>query len=596
MRIFNTARIVLLLSPILLGESAKTAPVDLSPPLNSMGYADENGHFRMVQRFGDIKFSNDFIIPLRFEFWTGSENLKSPSPFGWNGWFCGPLESTAQMYGGDRFLRVDLLCAKRMFLERSEDAPNLYVSADGAWTATVKDDLISVARGDGWRLRFQKGKVLDLRTDSDVLIHWRRDDAGRVVAIAEEGNPESGLIVNWGEGENARVESLDLPGKSVSLSTKNTGPAFLHYESQFSWDLKSGKKKTIRFRHLGDSLDIVESKGYVRRFEWDPETGHLVSDGMNRYGVKAAAEAGGVPTISLTTSTGKTVSRKADQKNGVAEVVDEHGQSWRIKRGTKGAAFNQVTSIERLEESGEAKLMMRNEYNEKGHLVRREWRGIPDTESRLTIPKLYHPRADLLYFDEEISTEGDMKNFEYTYDENGNHLQTLSEEKVVFQNEYDDQNRPTLIECPGRFRHRIEYGEGLAFEKWLTIEGVTDRPFGWIGLEDDYLGPYVIVRRRTNEKGDTLEQEHLDGSVKQFVYDDRERLRSDLLLAPDGRTEVKRSEYVYSGDGRKMLAIRENIQTQETAYEEFELDASGGVENSRKINPFVAKTFLSNQP
>src|SRR5690606_35568490 len=110
------------------------APVDLSPPRNALGAADENGYVRYVHRFGDLLFSDNFTIPLRFDFSSQRVVDGEKSDFGWHGWRCGAVESEATFLEDGRLLRIDLLCAKVMILERVEGESGRYLTTDGAWT------------------------------------------------------------------------------------------------------------------------------------------------------------------------------------------------------------------------------------------------------------------------------------------------------------------------------------------------------------------------------------------------------------------------------------------------------------------------------
>jgi len=447
------AFLLLFLSPAFL----QAAPVDLSPPPNALGYADANGNLKAVYKFGEIRFSDGFVLPLRFDF--SSERSvelgknKARSPFGWAGWHCGPLESSAEFYGGKKFIRATLLCSKILFLEQSKDDPNTYHSLGGSWTGKVEGDLLSVTRADGWDLRFQAGQVSSLRTDSGLLIEWQRDDKGRLLAIREKGQPLSGISLQWAAGPDQAPRVAAILGGEKPLASftyrDDAGAAKDSKDSppvagSLSAVTNEASRSGFKFLQKEDSLHLEDQSGRTRLFTWNPANGRLQNDGMNRYRTLGSKTDPAAPKIiEMTNPKGETMARTLDDQGGETVIYPGQRSVTTTKFPQGSPAYGQIHQmIENVQqpkgEPDQKLVLMENTFDEEGKLIKRSWRGDPVKYKSYDYgriePVLIPDHATLFDVEEEKSPakEEPLRVIEYGYDAQKRHVSTLLNGKEVF--------------------------------------------------------------------------------------------------------------------------------------------------------------------
>jgi len=107
----NRLLITLLLLPLL----AQAAPVDLSPPSNTLGSADRRGHLQFTVALQSADFGDGAKIPVHFTFNSGNQ---ATSPYGWDNWTVGILEaSVTDTKPGEK--QVTLLWQQEALLPRA---------------------------------------------------------------------------------------------------------------------------------------------------------------------------------------------------------------------------------------------------------------------------------------------------------------------------------------------------------------------------------------------------------------------------------------------------------------------------------------------
>jgi len=548
---------------------AHAAPVDLTPPRNSLGYSDKDGKFRYVERFGQLRFSHDFVIPLRFEFWTGRSAQEAGSSFGWDGWHCGPLESTVKPYGGDRILEITLLCAKRLYLNRDPADPNLFHSFDREWTGQTDKDRFQVSREAGWELVFLNEQVETLRTDRGAMIRWVRDEAGKLLKIVEEGAETPALEVRWKGGDSASglVEALVMPDRTIAVEVR---PDRKSDRSLFQVSWPEGETlQEVRMERSANSLDMTRRLGAVRRFEWDGETGRIRTDGINTYEV--AVEDEGSATIRMVNASGEEQTRRYDDASQATVVTRPDGfvsALYRVAEKEPGAS-----GVDRIEfgEGAEAKVVMRNYYDSAGRIVRREWGGKPDgltgyrggrVEPALNPnPTVVYPVAD----EADAAAEVTLTTVTFDYDEEGRHIASRVGDQVALRLSYGANGKVVRAERVGRFIRTYDYAEETITET-LELPWLAAGPYGFIESGDPELTEDVVVRKETLLSGPVLSELYLDGSSRRFAYDDRGRYLSEERYGRDVSKPVLSIQYVYSPDGAKVGEIEDNRLTGKTSY------------------------------
>jgi hypothetical protein len=579
--VFGWACFCLLSSHI--GVSA--APVDLTPPRNSLGYSDKDGKFRIVERFGQLRFTNDFVIPLRFEFWTG-RNGEEDSLFGWDGWHCGPLESTVKPYGGDRILEITLLCAKRLYLERDATEPTLFYTTDREWIGKADGDRFQVSRADGWELTFQKEKVASLRTDQGAMIRWVRDETGTLLKIAEDGVERPALEVQWKGNDPASglVDALVMPDRTIEVEVR---PDRKTDRSLFRVTWPEGAAlQEMSMERSAASLDMVKHLGAVRRFEWDAETGRILSDGINSYDVDFGAN--GSATIRMVNASGEEQTRRYDKETHAVTVSRSDGfvsTLYRVADAKPGAS-----GIERIDigEGDKIKVALRNHYDSSGRIVRREWSGDP---AGLTgyrggkIETALNPDPEVVYSVTDgtaFSPEAPLAMVTFDYDDEGRHVASSVAGIVALKIDYASNGKVARAERTGRFVRTYEYTDDKVTET-LQLAGLAAGPYGFIESGDPDLTEDVVVRRETIPDGPVLLEVYLDGSSRRFSYDQNGRYLSEERYGKDASQPALSIQYVYSPDGAKVGEIEDNRLTGKTSYFQRSIRTDGLWDRREKV-------------
>lgn len=598
--------------------NAGAAPVDLTPPKNSLGYADEQGYFRNVQRFGSIRFSDGFELPLRFEFWSGRlDDPAARSDFGWRGWHCGPLESVAEYYGGEKYLRLTLLCAKVLFLERSADDPTRYRSLDGSWTGLVDaaKKTIAVSRADGWRLEFRDRRIANLRTDTGMSIYWQRDPQGRLLAIREVGTPKDqapALEVDWHDGDPASgyISALTLPKERYEFRFSGDGNAADRFLASVAWR-DGALTRAVAFEQDRNGLQITGLDGSIRRFSWNPATGLLRSDGLNQYRILTAENR--PDRIEMTTSTGEVLLRQIDAGKGTGRYRDENGDEIVVHRVTaSGPTHNFIDKIDYLV-AGRPVTVLKNHFDEKsGRLVARDWMGSPRWLEGFrggALEPTLAPDPEINYRIEQYPAEAKAKGagdaaagahaptrIDYRFDDAGRHVGTEIGGQTVLSIAYASDGEYAAYEVPGRFRRERKIAADGGVETTLTIPGVTDQRFGYLDSPDPSVSERLIVRELRDPQNRPVERERLDGSTLLTEVLPKTGLpKHELLLAPDGKTRVREATYVYQPDGRKVLVIEESFQTGQLNYREVVLSSKGEVIDTAPLSQKAAAEWTNPQ-
>lgn len=533
----------------LMGGGVHAAPVDLSPPKNSLGFADRDGYLRYIQHYGSLRFQGGFVLPLRFDFWTGRAG--ESSDFGWNGWHCGAFEAKSERYGGNRFLKITLLCSKILFLEQSEDDPLVYKSFDGAWTGVISGNEISVSRPDGWDLRFLDNKVSSLRTDKGVFVIWNRNENGHLISISEKKSssaPEEEVAsLSWSRRGNGdwQVDSIEIDGSPVMLLDYDPGKPLL---TSLAWQ---GVQAPQQFLQTETSLQITSPTGNVRLFRWQSQTNQLVTDGIHQYRIiSGKGEQEGVKTIVQTTPDGAKLSQMVNPNSGVSEFTDEQGRKVRTSRFSKGGPnHGQILRMERIhDDEAVTQTLLENRFDEAGNLVSRSLQGNPVVYAKYAEGKIDPWLLPDKAMEFSLSEESEGKS-EDTYEivyryENGRHVSTLVNERVMYETSYDEVGNQTSIRVTDRFQKVASYGDQGPSRLTIEIEGFDSQiPFSYLQLDDPSVTADTIVEKSFDETGRLMQKKLLDGRRVDFEYFGDGTVRRETLVAADGQSPILMSTY-----------------------------------------------------
>lgn len=562
------------------------APVDLSPPKNALGSAEGDGYLRYVHRFGDIRFSDNFSIPLRFDFSSRRIVEGAKSEFGWHGWNCGAIEATA-VVREDGNLEVQLLCAKIMYLRPVKDQDGAFLTPDGSWKGTLAEGKVSIEREDGWALRFLDGKVESLRTDKGREIRWNRDEAGRLISIHEEGTVSPQLELSWSDDGAAR--EVVLGNQSYQFKFENQLLAAVE------WTMGSGQRRSVDLDQKENTLHIETSKLTQFRFVWSAKTGILLGDGESSYTLQEIGSPGQPVArriLSMTTPDGTVVAHELGNRSGETRVTGPDGREVVITRVVSDNAANgAVDKMEWMRDGHPPLVLMKNVFDDEGKIIERFWLG--ETSKRKgydggTIDSALLPDRETVFPVDEIDPEAALTMQRYTYTDIGQLQLVTSNDSDVLRFAYDGENRLIKMSVTDRFEKSFEYGNDGTVVEALILPEQEKGSFWYLETESAGVGPDLVLSTKTDSDGRLLSQRFADGRTLMIEYDKAMRRVGDLIVAPDGRTEIERVTYVHSPQEETALRIRENFITGRIDHADVAIHAIGSGKDGRRIPKEVA--------
>lgn len=576
---------VLLLSLLCSFHLIEAAPVDLTPPVNTVGYADHNGHLRYIHRFGDVVFSDAFTLPIRFDFSSRRVVDGDQSLFGWHGWACGAIESHAELLQEGKVLQIQLLCAKTMILEKVDGEDGLYRTGDGQWTGHLLGEEISVRRKDGWDLVFESGRVSRLTTDKGRVIRWNRDASGHLLSVHEEGTEKPQLTVVW---EDGRISHLSTELHSFRFQFRDS------LLSAVEWLSPEGVETRFSCRQSETSLNLETPSLQEYRFSWLADKGIILGDGINRYSLTSRGVPGGGPGVQELTMTrpdGSSASFQPGEPTGSLRQKDVSGNEiLTTKVAAEGPSQGGVLKVEWLREDAETQLLTSHTYDEKGKIVERFWYG-----NLLRHPGYNEGRIDAVLFPDrnfaydtaELVDGAAMHRIQFEYGDD-NALKVVSvDQKPTLRFDSDDQGRITAVVYEGRFRRSFTYAESGEVTESLELPEAATSPFWYLDHEGGGIGPDLIIESVRDDAGRLLRQRYADYRVLEVEYDSRERRVSDITVARDGKTRIRSVTYVY-GERDQVLRIDENLLTRNTNYDDILINAVGSNVSGSRIPREIA--------
>ncbi len=557
------------------------APVDLSPPKNALGSADNDGYLRYAHRFGDVQFSDNFSIPLRFDFSSRRIVESEKSRFGWHGWACGVVESTASIQQ-DKLLKVQLLCAKIMMLSPKTGEAGRYATPDGVWTGLVDGNQISISREDGWVLRFVDGRVDRLTTDKGREINWLRDGKGRVVAIQEKGTTEPQLTLAW--RDDGYPETLATGPTTYQFRFEKESLAAI--ESALS----SGQKSTFEITLNQNSIQLKTSKLSGFHFTWDPKTGILLRDGSDKYLLTNRRTPGGgkvSQVLSMTSPDGSVATHEIGSRSGETRHINKQGQEVVTTRATSERWNNgAVSKVELIRDGAAPLLLMAHTFDEKGRLQQRIWMGEAILYSGYhngTVEQALLPDREGKFPLDAIPEEGTISVIQFSYSESDQLQNVVANGEEVIRFDYDDQNRLVRTNFKNRYDKTYTYADGGNVTETLVIPESEKGPFWFLESESEGVGPNLVITKTEDSSGRLLSQRFADGRTLTVEYDTKMRRIGDLTTAPDGKTPILQVTYVHSPQDGSALRITEDLLTGEKKYADIGVYGIGKDIEGRKL-------------
>jgi len=587
----NRLFITLLLLPLL----AQVAPVDLSPPSNTLGSADRRGHLQFTVALQSADFGDGAKIPVHFTFNSGNQ---ATSPYGWDNWTVGILEaSVTDTKPGEK--QVTLLCSKKLYFLEQQDGT--WKSRDGAWTGESSGNDFTISRWDGWELKFTHGQVARLTTDGGKVIAWDRDGTPerRVTAVRDVASGQSVLEPIY-DG-NGHPTSLRINGDSYPLTREVGYPRLtqIGFPDTTSWQFSQTEHAApgggtelpetgVPGSGVGDAwveMTATNRDQIVETFQYYLPTGILFSDRLYTYWI------GGTQNP----ETNADLTRYRDENRPAQPVfASAYPNPGAPSESTKYSTGNAI--VTRTKFNGLVRKTWKYQSNDilngKAYKVEETWDGQTETTRQVDydaetgdrIRTIRPGEGETNYSNEPFpgvskyapperttTTYADGSTVVREYDLHGNLLKTTDETGVSSSYEYDSRNRIIKI-----FNDAEELVAQMSYN---DNDAVTSRKDA-AGNETtyEYLNRYgqSLLTKVTTPTGLVTEYEYdargnrtkviLPGGTEwSMTYTPQNRV--EKVIAPDG-TET---EYQYDARANVIKLIDAAGRETDLAYNEFDL-------------------------
>lgn len=351
-------------------------PVNLEAPANSIGAADPYGNLRIWREIEEVDFGKDLTLPLRIEFSSANQG---DSPYAGRGWWIPLIEAKAFLLR-ETMMQANLLCGKSLFLRRDKNDFKRFYTLDKEWTGVVSGEDIIISRADGWELRYHRGLVRQLKTDTGRTLTWARN-GNLVTEIREEavsGAPlrlltTSGGVPNGFE-VNGKKHSFDLD-KKPRVRNINGQDLISGFDSSLSsWVWPDEKREAYAFEveepEMVPNLKLTDRDAVTTTYTWNPKTNAVISDGEWTYDIGEITQTFGLPRIARKNAAGQEEFLRVDNEKGISEekTLDGGHKITEVFMST-GPLYGKVRKVETIE-NDVRRLAYQASYDDLGRLIR----------------------------------------------------------------------------------------------------------------------------------------------------------------------------------------------------------------------------------
>lgn len=380
--------------------------------------------------------SGGLRIPLIVNF-RSDRNTSSPS-LG-SGWLLALLESHIYQTNERNFVMVQPDGPNRYFYRLN---PQDSVLKDrGGWAAEIKGDTITAWAECGWKLTFQKGRLVSMLTPDSRKLDFIQA-GNRVVEVSEGGkvhlkavvDSSSGLITGL-EFNNRRI-GIELESRPIvqNVNGQNLVASMVPSLRRLT-GIPSGPKE-YSYALDGKLQPTLKIAGKPDRIlTWNPATKLITSDSGWSYTIKPGKDISANAAIRRVNQSGATESWYYDRARGMETEQGLDGVKRVTTYFTSGVLAGKLRRI--AETAGGATRIARElSYNEKGELVR------------------------------ETSPDGTA--IGYTYNDNGLLSEITRDGKPFARRKYDDKHRVTEEEVFGADKTSFHYNNDGGYVKTTT--------------------------------------------------------------------------------------------------------------------------------
>jgi hypothetical protein len=350
--------------------------LDWTLPSTHYDSVEEHGYVAYWEKVGVVDLGGGLMIPINIGF--NSHREASSSVLG-KGWIVALLESHVEPVD-ENCMKVIMPDGWTFTFLRNGNTETW--RGNVGWVGETNDNLFTIAAPCGWKIKFDQGKIAEIRSGANHTLTWRYnggvptevDDGARVILQVDQDpatGAAGGLVIDGQRlaitmGRRPRVETVLGENLIAGLDSCVSG---------LQW--ADGRTESFAFGTdalLEPTLAIAQSGGAGREFTWNPETRQIKSDGDWTYQLQ---QVGGHLHFDRTSTNGKSESYEADDGRGVTTEKGPDGKeisTWRFPAGLLAGRIRRIVE----NDGGGEKLLYTASYFPSGNVMRETfW---PDTE------------------------------------------------------------------------------------------------------------------------------------------------------------------------------------------------------------------------
>jgi hypothetical protein len=351
---------------VLLADWAPACGIAWQKPTNHFDGVNERGFLSYWDQVTDLDLGSGFKVPLIVNF---RSNRDAVSPYGGYGWLVPLLESSVVQLEENRFMLVQPDGWNRYFGRRSSADTTLL--GDGGWAAELKGNIFTAWANCGWKLVFANGKISSMVSPDNRRFDWVRS-GDRVTEIREGGTTR--LSVKWNEANE--MAAIEANGQQISFGRgdkprlqntagQNVVAAIDRTLTQISIPA-TGASKTYEFG-VDEKLNPTFKAG-ERLLAWNPATRLALSDSGWTYQITPDPD-GGYAAINRKNAKGQSEFWHDNRNKGVTIVQGLDGVRKITTSFVNGKLAGKIRKVEQVR-NGNTSLVYQNSFDASGNLIR----------------------------------------------------------------------------------------------------------------------------------------------------------------------------------------------------------------------------------
>jgi|GEM_PF-2867623 len=361
---------ILVLFCVLLPFQTKGCGINWAKPTSHFDGVDEQGRVLYSEKLEPVNMGEGYEdIPVFLMF---KSNWNNSSPYVGQGWMLPLLESRMEQVDETTF-RQWMPDGWFQTYWRDPKYPNLLNGGHG-WKASVQSDDITAWADCGWKIVYEKGRIISLTSPKNHTFNWLYSN-GKVTAIEDSLSHQQILqVLSDADGTVTGIKAGD---KQVSWEmgkrpqVQNVGDKSIVAGTTPSLDkltFSDRASETFVFSvddHLYPTLKVNDK----RLISWEPMNGTILRDGNWSYTIKHYANSASTVPQTRVNSLGQKEYWFRDDEKGVEIVQGINGIKTITSWFVSGKMAGELRRVEK-EFAGTTTVVQQMTYDENARPIR----------------------------------------------------------------------------------------------------------------------------------------------------------------------------------------------------------------------------------